>query len=124
LDEIGTGGWSVIASPLPAQRIIHVHPAGTDPRDGVRVSQSIVATADGFVKGLEALEPPDEKRWRTFRRDLRAGYERSLRPLPTPGAVQFAEVVRSVSDRLGETAIICSGAGNGQSWRSRVMAAS
>lgn len=112
LDEVGTGGWSVIASPAPTQRIIHVHPAGTDPRDGVRVALSIVATADGLAKGLEALVPPDEKRWRTFRRDLRAGYERSLRPLPTPGAVQFAEVVRTVSERLPETAIVCSGAGN------------
>jgi acetolactate synthase-1/2/3 large subunit len=35
-----------------------------------------------------------------------------LRPVPTPGAVQFAEVVRTVAERVPETAIICSGAGN------------
>ena len=112
LDEIGTAGWSVITSPVPTQRIIHVHPAGPDPRDGVRVTDAIVATADGFARGLAALEPPADKRWRTFRRDLRAGYERTLRPVPTPGAVQFAEVVRTVAERVPETAIICSGAGN------------
>ncbi len=42
LDEIGTAGWSIIASPVPTQRIFHVHPAGTDPRDGVRVAQQII----------------------------------------------------------------------------------
>ena len=112
LDEIGTGGWSVIASPVPTQRIIHVHPAGLDPRDGVRVAHEVVATADGFAQALVKLDPPNAGRWRTFRRDLRAAYERSLRPLPTPGAVQFAEVVRKVSERVAETGIITSGAGN------------
>lgn len=112
LDEIQTGGWSVIASPVPAQRIIHVHPAGTDPRDGVRTQHQIVATAEGFAKALEHLEPPNLKRWSTFRRDMRAVFERSQRPVPTPGAVQFATIVRCVSERLPENAIIASGAGN------------
>jgi acetolactate synthase-1/2/3 large subunit len=61
---------------------------------------------------LARLEPPNEKRWRTFRRGLRAAFERSQRPLPTPGSVQLAEVVRLVSERLPETAIVASGAGN------------
>lgn len=112
LDEIGTAGWTVITSPIPSQRIIHVHPAGTDPRDGVRVSQQIVASAEGFAKALASLDPPNAMRWRTFRRDLRAAFERSQRPLPTPGAVQFGEAVRIVSERVPETAIIASGAGN------------
>ena len=112
LDEIGTGGWSMITSPVPVQRIIHVHPAGTDPRDGVRVSHQIVATAEGFAKSLRLLAPPNVKRWRTFRRDLRAAFERSQKPLATPGAVQFANIARQVSERVAENAIIASGAGN------------
>jgi acetolactate synthase-1/2/3 large subunit len=112
LDEISTAGWTVIASPVPAQRIIHVHPAGTDPRDGVRVAQQIVATSEAFATALASLEPPAVKRWRTFRRDLRGAFERSQRPLPTPGAVQFAEVVRILSQTVPETAIFASGAGN------------
>ncbi|MGZ8410224.1 MAG: thiamine pyrophosphate-dependent enzyme [Hyphomicrobium sp.] len=112
LDEIGTGGWTVIASPVPAQRIIHVHPGGTDPRDGVRVAQQIVASSERFALALASFKPPNVKRWRTFRRDLRAAFERSQRPLPTPGAVQFAKVVRMVSEQMPEMAIIASGAGN------------
>jgi acetolactate synthase-1/2/3 large subunit len=112
LDEITTAGWTVIASPVPAQRIIHVHPAGTNPRDGVRVAQQIVASSEGLAAALASLKPPEVKRWRTFRRDLRAAFERSQRPLPTPGAVQFGEVVRIVSQNVPETAIISSGAGN------------
>lgn len=112
LDEIGTGGWSVISAPVPKQRIIHVHPAGPDPRDGVRVSASIVASADGFTARLSRIEAPNLKRWGTFRRDLRAAYERTLKPTVTPGAVQFADVVRIVSERMPDTGIVCSGAGN------------
>ncbi len=112
LDEIGTGGWSVIASPVPAQRIIHVHPGGTDVRDGVRVATEIVATAEALTSALASIEPPPVKRWRTFRRDLRAAFERTQRPLATPGEVQFGDVVRAVSERLPQTAIIASGAGN------------
>jgi acetolactate synthase-1/2/3 large subunit len=112
LDEIGTGGWTVIASPVPAQRIIHVHPGGTDARDGVRVATEIVSNTEAFTAALSDLEPPPVQRWRTFRRDMRAAFERSQRPVATPGAVQFAEVVRAVSERLPETAIIASGAGN------------
>jgi acetolactate synthase-1/2/3 large subunit len=112
LDEIGTGGWSLIASPVPAQRIIHVHPAGTDPRDGVRTAVQVVATAEAFATALASLPAPNVKRWRTFRRDLRAAFERTQEPLATPGAVQFAEIVRKVSQRLPEDAIIASGAGN------------
>jgi acetolactate synthase-1/2/3 large subunit len=112
LDEIGTAGWTVIASPVPAQRIIHVHPGGTDPRDGVRVAQQIVSSSEGFALALASLKPPGVKRWRTFRRDLRAAFERSQRPLPTPGSVQFAKVVRMVSEQRPDLAIIASGAGN------------
>lgn len=112
LDEIGTGGWSLIASPVPSQRIIHVHPAGTDPRDGVRAAVQVVSTSEAFASALAVLPAPNVKRWRTFRRDLRAAFERSQEPLATPGAVQFADIVRKVSERLQEDAIIASGAGN------------
>jgi acetolactate synthase-1/2/3 large subunit len=112
LDEIGTGGWSLIASPVASQRIIHVHPAGTDPRDGVRPAVQVVATANAFATALASLPAPNVKRWRTFRRDLRAAFERTQEPLATPGAVQFAEIVRKVSLRLPDDAIIASGAGN------------
>ncbi len=112
LDDIGTGGWSIIATPVPSQHIIHVHPAGSDPRDGVRVAAEVAAGAESFAVALKGLEPPAVKRWRTFRRDLRSAFERTQRPVATPGEVQLAEAVRVVSERLPETAILASGAGN------------
>lgn len=112
LDEIGTKGWTMIESPVPRQRIIHVHPGGADPRDGVRVAQQIVAHSEAFAKSLALLDEPAAKPWSTFRRDLRAAFERSQRPLSTPGAVQFAEIVKAVSERVPDTTILASGAGN------------
>ncbi len=112
LDEIGTGGWAIIRSPVPAQEIIHIHPGGLDPRSGVRPAVQILATAEEFAAQLRTLEPPAERPWRAFRRDLRRAFETTLRPLPTPGAVQFAQIIRTISDQLPESAILASGAGN------------
>jgi len=112
LDEIGTAGWTIIKSPAPSQHIIHVHPGGNDPSSSVCATTNIVATADGFAAQLRTIEPPAQKRWRTFRRDLRAAYETTQRPLATPGAVQFGEIVRVVCERLPDTAVITGGAGN------------
>lgn len=112
LDEIGTAGWSIIKSPVPAQHIIHVQPGGSDVRCPVRPATEIMASPVAFAAQLRLIEPPGRKRWRTFRRDLRAAYESTQQPLPAPGNVRLADVVRTVSDRLPEDAIITNGAGN------------
>ncbi len=112
LDDIATNGWQLIKSPDPDQFIIHIHPGGLNPKDGVRAQLSVAASSAGFAEQLRTIEPPQQRAWSTFRRDLRSAFEATHRPIATPGAVQFEEIVRAVSNRLPESAIITSGAGN------------
>jgi acetolactate synthase I/II/III large subunit len=112
LDDIGTKGWQLIKSPDPDQTIIHIHPGGPNPKDGIRPQLSVISSALGFARQLRTIEPPQTRPWSTFRRDLRAAYDASQRPVPTPGGVQLEEIVRMVSSRLPENAIMTSGAGN------------
>ena len=43
---------------------------------------------------------------------MRAAYEQSLKPIPLPGAVKLADVMRTVSELLPESGIVTNGAGN------------
>ena len=58
------------------------------------------------------MKPPAKKRWSRLRRDLRAAYERSLKPVATAGGVRLEEVVATLSRELPEDAIVTNGAGN------------
>lgn len=112
LDDIGTGGWRLIEAPKPRQEIILIHPGGANPRDGVMADLTIAATLPEAIAQLDTLEPPQCRRWAAFRRDLRAAFEVSQRVRPVPGAVNLGAVVKTVSERLPEAAILASGAGN------------
>lgn len=113
LDEVTTGGYGLLATPDPGQRLVHVHP---DPAELGRVFGAelpVVACAEAFAAALAALPPPPgPTAWATFRRDLRAAYEAWSEPAPVPGAVDLGEVVKSVSRLLPANAIVTNGAGN------------
>jgi acetolactate synthase-1/2/3 large subunit len=58
------------------------------------------------------MKPPPRRRWARLRRDLRASYERWLKPIATPGGVRLEEVIATLSRELPEDAIVANGAGN------------
>ncbi|MFM7084259.1 MAG: thiamine pyrophosphate-dependent enzyme [Hyphomicrobium sp.] len=112
LDEINTGRWEYIKAPSPSQNIIQVHPSGLDPNECLKIQREVVCSTIGFAAQLKNIKAPENLRWKSYRRDLRTAFETSQRPLKTPGHVQLSEIIRSLSERLPETAIIASGAGN------------
>src|SRR5262249_23919579 len=65
-----------------------------------------------FVDRLRSLEPPAEIPWSGRRAELRQAAEAHLQPVPLPGAVKLAEVIRLASELLPEDAIVTNGAGN------------
>ncbi|HJU29829.1 MAG TPA: thiamine pyrophosphate-dependent enzyme, partial [Hyphomicrobiaceae bacterium] len=64
------------------------------------------------TEALAGLRAPPKIAWSARRAELRAAYEKSLEPVPLPGAVKMAEVVRTISELLPEDGIITNGAGN------------
>jgi len=112
LGEMTTSTYTLVDIPNPSQYLVHVHPSGNELGSVYRADLPINATAETFAHVLDALGKPAATPWSGLRKELRAVYEESLTPLPTPGAVQFAEVVRTVSDMIPEGSIVTNGAGN------------
>jgi acetolactate synthase-1/2/3 large subunit len=114
LGEITTAGYTLVDIPAPQQKLIHVHPSADELGSVYRPEIAISATSASFAAALEGLGPTGKKapKWAARRQELRAVYEASLKPSALPGAVHFAEIVRTVSDILPESSIITNGAGN------------
>lgn len=119
LSEAPTSGYSLIESPRPKQRLVHVH---ADPNELGRVFQAdlaINATPRNFAAAIDTLEGVDGRRWRDWRRAARADYEASLQPSLDGGALDLAKIVRYLSECLPGDAILCNGAGNFAAWLHR-----
>jgi acetolactate synthase I/II/III large subunit len=112
LGEMTTSQYELVGIPNPQQYLVHVHPSPDELGSIYRADLPIAATAQTFAGVLEKLAPPATIPWSGLRAELRAAYERSLKPIALPGAVKLAEVVRTVSQMLPEDGIVTNGAGN------------
>ncbi len=112
LGEMTTSGYTLIDIPTPKSFLVHVHPSGNELGSVYRADLPINATAATFAELLDTLPKPAATPWSAHRKELRDAYEAYIKPVATPGSVQFAEVVKTVSDMLPETGIVTNGAGN------------
>ena len=107
-----TGGYKLVAPPKPAQYLVHAHPSAAALGRVFRTDLPILSSPEAFARALARLKPPAKIRWSRLRRDLRAAYERSLKPVATTGAVRLEEVIATLSCELPDDAIVTNGAGN------------
>jgi acetolactate synthase I/II/III large subunit len=112
LGEMTTGRYTLLDVPNPRQFLVHVHPSPNELGSVYRADLPIAVTAAAFADALARLEAPAGIAWGGLRAELRAAYEKSLDPVPLPGKVKLAEVVRTVSKMLPEDGILANGAGN------------
>ena len=112
MGEATSSGYTLLEVPNPKQYFVHVHPSPDELQRVYRADLPIVASGTAFVSALGALTPPAKKPWSGLREDLRASYEQTLKPIPLPGDVKFAEVVRTMSELMPEDAFMANGAGN------------
>ncbi len=117
LDEITTGGYRMLRPPVPAQRLIHVHPAAEETGCCYRPELAVVSSPAAFLEGLAARPVPPARPWAARTRALHARYLAwSGEPEPAPGALDLARVVRHLDALLPEDAIVTNGAGNYTGW--------
>jgi acetolactate synthase-1/2/3 large subunit len=112
LGEMTTSQYTLLEVPSPRQFLVHVHPSPHELGSVYRADLPIATSAAAFAEALGRLEPPARIAWGGLRAELRAAYERSLLPVPLPGSVKLAEVVRTLSKMLPEDGILANGAGN------------
>ena len=119
LSEVTSGGYELIASPRPVQRLVHVH---ADPMELGRVYQAdlpINAAVAPMARRLAALPAPSGCEWTRWTEDARAAYVRHSTPVGRSEGQQGVEmsgVVAHLNQVLPDDAIITNGAGNYTVW--------
>ncbi|HJS78569.1 MAG TPA: thiamine pyrophosphate-binding protein [Burkholderiales bacterium] len=117
LGEMTTSAYSLLEAPVPQQTLIHVH-SGAEELG--RVYRPALAINSGMAQFVEAIEKLRfDGLWEAKTEQARKEFLEWTEPRPMPGQVQYGEVIRWLSDRLPEDAIIAGGAGNFAGWLHR-----
>jgi acetolactate synthase-1/2/3 large subunit len=127
LGEMTTSGYSLLSSPVPKQRLVHIHP---DPQELGSVYQAELMIAGGApetARMLAAMEPVDASAWRhtveEAKAELRAWQEQpaifkdgthSSKP-----PLDLWQLVQDLQATLPHDTIITNGAGNYATWAHR-----
>jgi acetolactate synthase-1/2/3 large subunit len=123
LGEMTTSGYSLLDSPVPQQRLVHIHP---DPQELGSVYQAELMIAGGApetAKMLAAMEPVDSAAWRhtveEARAELRAWQQQP--PIFKDGSapLDLWQLVQDMQAALPHDTIITNGAGNYATWAHR-----
>jgi acetolactate synthase-1/2/3 large subunit len=123
LGEMTTSGYSLLSSPVPKQRLVHIHP---DPEELGSVYQAELMIASGApqaAKMLAAMAPVDAAAWRhtveEAKAELRAWQQQP--PIFKDGnaPLDLWQVVQDMMAALPHDTIITNGAGNYATWAHR-----
>jgi acetolactate synthase I/II/III large subunit len=116
MDEMTTGGYSLVDAPRPKQQFVHVHP-GAEVLG--RVYQGDLLIHSGmpeFAQAARKLAPVEPRPWKESTKTARSEYEAWLTPEPAPGTLHPGEVMAFLRKRLPPETIIANGAGNFAGW--------
>jgi acetolactate synthase-1/2/3 large subunit len=118
LGEMTTSAYTLVEAPVPQQTLVHVH-AGAEELG--RVYRPALAINSGNAQFVDALQrfSFNNPSWKASTDESRRDFLEWTEPRPMPGEVQYGEVIRWLSERLPEDAIIAGGAGNFAGWLHR-----
>jgi thiamine pyrophosphate-dependent acetolactate synthase large subunit-like protein len=122
-----TSGYSLLTSPVPKQRLVHIHP---DPQELGSVYQAELMIAGGApetARMLAAMEPVDASAWRhtveEAKAELRAWQAEppvfAGANLSNPAPLNLWQLVQDLQAALPRDTIITNGAGNYATWAHR-----
>ncbi len=116
MDEMTTGGYTLVDAPRPKPKFVHVHP-GAEVLGRVYEAELLIHSGmPEFAQAARKLAQADSRPWKDWTKAARADYEAWLVPDPVPGALNIAEVIISLRKRLPPETIVANGAGNFAGW--------
>jgi acetolactate synthase-1/2/3 large subunit len=116
LGEMTTSGYSLVASPQPGQKLVHVHAGAEELGRVYRADLPVNSGMAEFAAAVAQIGGIDATRWSDWTRRAHADYLEWIRPQPMPGTLDLALVVKHLADTLPRNAIITNGAGNYTGW--------
>jgi acetolactate synthase-1/2/3 large subunit len=123
LGEMTTGGYSLLSSPVPRQRLVHIHADAEELGSVYQAELMINSGAPQATAMLAAMEPVDASAWRHTVLDAKAELEayQAQPPVFRDGSapLDLWQVVQQLMTALPHDAILTNGAGNYATWAHR-----
>jgi acetolactate synthase-1/2/3 large subunit len=119
LGEMTTGGYSLLAVPRPAQKLVHLH-AGAEELGRVYAADVLLQCSLAVAgQALATLEPPvGPVRWAAWTAAAHADYEAN-QDAPPVVPLDMAQVVKTVQRLAPADTVYTNGAGNFSAWLHR-----
>jgi acetolactate synthase-1/2/3 large subunit len=116
LGEMTTSGYTLIRSPAPAQKLVHIHPGAEELGRVFAATLPVNAGVAAFLHAAAKMQPSWPARWKEWAGSARRDFEGQLAVRKLPGAIDFGAVMATIRERLGPEAIVTNGAGNYTGW--------
>jgi acetolactate synthase-1/2/3 large subunit len=118
LGEIGTNGYTIMQTPCPDQRLVHVYQGADEIGHVYQPDLGIVSNPGSFAEAL-AQGGAVAGDWSDWRKGARADFETWTAPRTSPGAIQMCEIMSWLDAHVPEDTIYTNGAGNFTVWLHR-----
>lgn len=128
LGEMTTSGYTLLESPCPRQRLVHVHAGAEELHRVYRADLAIACGNDDAAEAFAQIEPPpDAVPWQAWADAAHADYRAHVAAAApaaaglAPGAdasepIDMPSLVGTLQRMLPQDAVITNGAGNFASW--------
>ena len=118
LGEMTTSGYTLLDSPVPRQKLVHVSPAADELGRVFQPELGIVSAPVPFARALAALPKVEAPAWKGAAAEARADFDAWTGRREIPGKVQMWDVVDYLNKHAPD-AIYTNGAGNFATWLHR-----
>lgn len=112
LGEETTEIYTVIESPTPTQKLVHIHPSPSELNSVFNADLSISSSVKDFSAAAKSLKPTSKIDRSAWVKRLRHEYLSTLKPLPSNGDLSLDQLSASMNELLPEDFCITVGAGN------------
>ncbi|MEP7068764.1 MAG: thiamine pyrophosphate-binding protein [Usitatibacter sp.] len=119
LGEMTTSGYTLLDSPVPRQKLVHVQPGAEEIGRVYQPELGIVSAPAHFARACAAMTPVASPAWKGAAAEARADFLAWTARKETPGRVQMWDVVDYLNRHCPEDTIYCNGAGNFATWLHR-----
>jgi acetolactate synthase-1/2/3 large subunit len=119
LGEMTTSGYTLLDSPVPRQKLVHVHPGAEELGRVYQPELAILSDMAPFARACAAMTPVEAPAWKGAAAEARADLVAWSSRREIPGRVQMWDIVDWLDKHVPEDTIFCNGAGNFSTWLHR-----
>lgn len=119
LGEMTTSGYTLFASPVPHQTLIHVHAGAEELGRVYQTEHALLASPDTFMRAVGNRSFEGHDKWREGTARAHADFVDWNTPVSCPGDVQVAQIHQHLREHTPDDTILCNGAGNYAAWLHR-----